>query len=310
MATNRTTIIRGPGAVKYDTVTIHDADGISAEVETATSEVPSSISGPLDTIKTDTTATVRLTPCGQITNDLLAILFPHQTPVIGSSLCGSADRKLTVHSLAGTKVEFLNAILTGAPSLRLSPVATAFGQATFTALTALGKAPGEENSFYNVADAAYNMGYPDPEGLTGVQYAGTFGSLSIPDTADGWTVDVELATEPVSTDGVGTIDYTLAGVTVRARCTPVGLSESQILSALPIAKGRGTSLRGSSDLVIAGAGGLTVTLKNATMVTGPLAWGTTTLRAGEVGFGAHRSFSNNVAGALYSVVKTPAQSGS
>lgn len=121
---------------------------------------------------------------------------------------------------------------------------------------------------------------------------------------------MELATEPVSTDGVGTIDYTLAGVTVRAKCTPVGLSESQILSALPIAKGRGSSLRGSNDLVIAGDGGLTVTLKNATMVTGPLAWGTTTLRAGEVGFVAHRSFSNNVAGALYSVVKTPAQSGS
>ena len=307
MATSRTSIIRGPGAVKYDTVTIHDADGISAEVETETSEVPSSISGPLDTIKTDTTATVSLTPCGQITDDILAVLFPHQTPVIGSSLCGSQDRKLTVHSLAGTKVEFLNAVLTGAPSLQLSPVKTAFGQATFTALTALGKAPGEANSFYNVAAAAYNMGYPDPNGLTGVQYTGTFGSLVIPDTADGWTVEVELSTEPVSTDGVGTIDFTLAGVTVRAKCTPVGLSESQILSALPIDRQRGASLRGSSDLVIAGAGGLTVTLKNATMVTGPLAWGTTTLRAGEIGFVANRGFSNNVAGALYSVVKTAAQ---
>ena len=42
-----------------------------------------------------------------------------------------------------------------------------------------------------------------------------------------------------------------------------------------------------SYLVIAATGGLTVTLKKATLVTGPLNWGTTTLRAGELGFTAH-----------------------
>lgn len=310
MATNRTTIVRGPGAVKYGSLVLHDASGITAEVVTSTQDVPSSLSGPLDTIKTDTTASVKFTPCGQITDDILAALYPHQTPSIGASLCGSSDKVLLVHSLAGTKVEFLNAVLTGAPSLRLSPVATAFGEATFTALTALGKAPGEANSFYKVSSAAYNMGYPDPAGLTGVVYTATFGQISIPDTADGWTVDVELGAEPGTVDSVGTIDYTLSGVTVRARCTPIGLSESQILAALPSDRSRGASLRGSNDLVITGTGGLTVTLKNATLMTGPLAWGTTTLRAGEIGFVAHRSFSQGVAGELYSVVKTPAQSNS
>ena len=39
--------------------------------------------------------------------------------------------------------------------------------------------------------------------------------------------------------------------------------------------------------MIAATGGLTVTLKKATVVTGPLNWGTTTLRAGELGFTAH-----------------------
>lgn len=308
MATNRTTIIRGPGAVKYGNVTLYDADGISAEVNTNTSEVPSSISGPLDTIKTDQTAVISFTPCGQITNDILAILYPHQTPNIGSSICGNADKILLVHSLAGRKVEFLNAILTGAPQLRLSPVATAFGQAQFTALTALGKAPGEANSFYKVTDAAYNLNYPDPTGLTGVTYTATYGALSIPDTESGWTVDVEIDAQPASTDSVGTLDYTLGGVTVRAKCTPIGLTETQILAALPTGAARGASLRGSSDLVITGVGGLTVTLKNATLVTGPLAWGNTTLRVGEIGFVAHRSFASNVAGALYSVIKTPTSS--
>ena len=93
-------------------------------------------------------------------------------------------------------------------------------------------------------------------------------------------------------------------MTVRAKCTPIGLSESQILAELPFAMRRGASLRGENDLVIAGAGGLTVTLKNATLVTGPLAWGNTTLRVGEVGFVAHRSFTSGVAGPLYSVAIT------
>ena len=216
MATQRTSIIRGPGSLKYGDVTFYDADGITAEVNTDTQEVPSSISGQLDTIKTDQTATIGFTPCGQFDADILAALFPHQTPSIGSSLCGVADKALLVHSLAGQKVEFVNAVLTGVPELRLSPVATAFGQAQFTALLGLGKDPGDENAFYKLATAAYNLGYPDPEGLTGVHYVGTFGSLSIPDTADGWTVNVELATEPVKTDSQGTIDFTLSGVTVRA----------------------------------------------------------------------------------------------
>lgn len=290
--------------MKFGDVTLYDANGITAELETATNEVPSSISGPLDTIKADQTGTVSFTPCGQISADILAALFPHQTPEIGASLCGSTDTPLIVHSLAGTKVTFANAFLSGVPELLLSPVKTAFGQATFTALLANGKAPGDTGGLYSVAAATYNLNYPDPAGITGVQYAGTFGSLSIPDTADGWTVSIELQTDPVRTDALGTIDHTLSGVTVRARCTPLGLTESQILAALPATLGRGASLRGSDDLVIAGTGGLTVTLKNAKIVTGPLAWGNTTLRAGEIGFVAHRAFSSGVAGALYTVALT------
>ena len=72
-----------------------------------------------------------------------------------------------------------------------------------------------------------------------------------------------------------------------AKCTPLGLSESQILAALPVLSGRGASLAGTNDLVIAATGGLTVTLKKAALVTGPLNWGTTTLRAGEIGFTTH-----------------------
>ena len=135
----------------------------------------------------------------------------------------------------------------------------------------------------------------------GVQYSATFGSLNILDTLDGWTVTPEIQLEPVTTDLLGTVDYTVSGVTCTATCTPLGLTESQLLGALPIAKDRGSSLKGAADLVITGAGGLTVTLKNATMLRGPLQWGNTTLRAGEVQFTAHRAFTDGAPGAVFSV---------
>lgn len=307
MPTSRTSILRGPGSVKFGDVVIHDADGITAEVETATKEIPSSISGTLDVIKTDQTGRVAFTPCGQMTDAILAALFPHQTPAIGSSLCGTADTPVEIHSLAGTKVKFFNSFLSKVPELNLSPVATAFGRAEITALLALGKGITDPDSFYKVESTAYALGYPDPSALTGVKYTGTFGTMSIPDTKEGWKVAVELGTEIVDTDNDGSIDATLSSVTVRASCTPLGLTEAQILAALPTSLGKGASLRGSNDLVIAGRGGLTVSLKNARMVIGPIQWGNATLRAGEVGFIASRSFTNGVAGPLYTVAMTASE---
>ena len=289
MGTTRQSIIRGPGTVSYGGVKFFDASGIDAALDSATSEVPSSIAGKLDTIKNDQTGKVTLTPVGNLSEALVALLYPSwlQTPEIGRSLFGSADTPLVVSSRAGQKVTFHAAAVTSFPDLNLSPVKTAFGPVEWTALLANGKLPTDASSFYAVAAAAYADGEPPRDGLTGFHYTGTFGSLSIPDTVDGWTVSVAAQLDPVTTDSQGTIDYTLGGVSVTARCTPLGLSESQILGALPVLSGRGASLAGANDLVIAATGGLTVKLKKASLVTGPLQWGTTTLRAGEIGFTAN-----------------------
>ena len=289
MATTRQSIVRGPGTVAFNGVKIFDASGITAEVDSTTKEIPSSIAGTLDTIKTDQVGKISLTPIGNVSAEILATLFPSwiQKPVIGQSVFGSTDKPLVVSSMAGTKVTFNAAALTKCPDLMLSPVETAFGGVEFTALLANGKLPNETGAFYAVTSAAYADGEPPRNNLSGFHYQGTFGSLTIPDTEAGWTVTVEPNLNPVMTDSQGTIDYTLGGVTVRARCVPLGLSESQILAALPVAKGRGASVATTDDLVISSSGGLTVTLKNAALVTGPIQWGTTQLRAGEIGFVAH-----------------------
>ena len=164
----------------------------------------------------------------------------------------------------------------------------------------LAKGPTDDAALYTVEQAAYDAGAPDPTGITGVAYAGTFGELSIPDTADGWTITPEVTLQPVSTDTLGTIDWTVASVGCTAKCTPLGLTEEQILAALPATRARG-SLIGGDDLVVTGAGGLKVTLHGASLVTGPLQWGNTQLRAGEIGFTAHRSFAGGVPGPVFEV---------
>ena len=302
MATDRTTIIRGPGSVTYGGQTLFDANGINASLDSSTGEIPSSVSGNIGTMKTDQTGKVTLTPCGQVSAALVALLFPYGNPTIGSSACGSTDRPLVVHSLAGTKVSFLNAVLSKMPEIYLSPVKTAFGSLEFSAALAKGKAPGDANSLYKVETGTYGLGAPDPSGIVGVQYSAEFGDLTIDDTADGWTVTPEVTLQPVVVDSVGTIDWTIADVACTAKCTPIGLTEAQILAALPVAQARGSLVGGSDDLVITGGtGGLTVTLKNASLVQGPLQWGNTALRVGEIGFTAHRSFSSGTPGPLFTV---------
>lgn len=300
MPINRNTILRGPGTVKFGGVTVFDANGITCEIESATQGLPSSISGEIGTIKTDQTGKISFTPCGQISAAILAALYPYASAAIGSSACGAADTPCVVHGMSGTRVTLVNCCVRKMPEIYLSPIKTAFGSVELAAALGLAKGPTDDAALYTVEQAAYDAGAPDPTGITGVAYAGTFGALSIPDTADGWTITPEVTLNPVSTDTLGTIDWTVASVGCTAKCTPLGLTEEQILAALPATRARG-SLIGGDDLVVTGEGGLKVTLHGASLVTGPLQWGNTTLRAGEIGFTAHRSFAGGVPGPVFEV---------
>ena len=294
MTTTRQSIIRGPGTVKFNGIRFFDQSGIGAEIDSATQDIGSSISGKLDTIKTDQIGKISLTPVGNLTKELLAVFFPEyfQKPVIGQSIFGSEDKELVISSKAGTQVKFAAAALTKCPELYLSPVKTAFGPIEFTALLPNGKLPDDETAkLYTVTPAQYTDGEAPRNALSGFHYEATYGSgegaVVIPNTLDGWTISIEPQLNPVTTDSQGTIDFTLAGINVTAKCTPIGLSEAEILAMLPVLRGRGRSTVENKDLAISSKGGLSIVLKNASLVTGPLNWGSTALRVGELGFTAH-----------------------
>ncbi len=153
-ATNRTTILRGPGTVLFGGATLFDAGGITCDVESATVNLPSSISGDIGTIKTDQTGRVSFTLCGQVSAAVLSAPFPYASAAVGSSACGAADTACVIHSVAGTKVTLLNACVSKMPEIYLSPVKTAFGAVEISAALGLGKGPTDADALYKVEAAA------------------------------------------------------------------------------------------------------------------------------------------------------------
>lgn len=309
MAIDRSTVIRGPGTVTLGTVQLYDRDSIKADLNIETFDVPVSAYGNVDTRRKDVTGIISLRPCGEITANILGALYPHGTPNIGSSLFGATDVATVVHSLAGQKITFHATALTKMPSLRLSTIETAFGgEAQITALIKNNVERSADNSFYTVAAEAWDGAF-DVANVKGGMYVGTWGTgpgITFR-TSDGWTLDFEMQTQAQYCDGVGTYDIMLTGVTVRARCRPLGISESTLMGYLNLQGANatlGTTMRSGLDLVIAATGGLTVTMKDAALMQGPMEWGSTNLRIGEIGFVAHRSIAAGVPGALFSVALT------
>jgi len=316
---DRRSIIRGPGAIKLGNLVLHDSAGISADVMVAASPVATSLYGRLDQWINSRHAEVGFMPGGELNANLLAALFPYQNPVIGASICGAADVPLTVHSKAGTKIIFTNAALVACPTLRLSTTRIAFeGQAKFRCFLGLSCAPTDANALLTppaaVAFAAAD--YPfDVTTVKGGIYVGTYnpGAVNpatplIIRTLNGWTIDMAVATDPVQTDDAGLLDETLKEVSVMAKCTPTGLSEADLLALVPYAAAQGSSTRSGKDLTITagvGSGALAVTLHNVSVLQGPMKYGTTTLRLGEIAFIAQRTIANSVPDALCTIAMAP-----
>jgi hypothetical protein len=295
----RAALIRGPGCAAYKGVTIYAAAEITAAINAATWRPTVSTHGEGAPRISDATAAITLTPCGQITADLINILYPvqYKSPVLGARAFPLADVPFLIHGKAGDKVQFGNAVITGLPELILTPTATAFGQATFTAVIKDNMAFGEAGAFYTFpAPSAWDYLFADDQ--VTVPYSGRWGIQDII-TQDGWRVAFEVGLSPVPVDGVGTVDFELQSVTVKATCTPSAMTMQSLAQALrPEGLPLGSSLRMGRDLRITGVGGgLDVTLHDAVMTSGPGQWAPTAPRAGTVTFEASRALTGEGASA-------------
>lgn len=297
----RAALIRGPGCIRYDDLTIYASAEITAAISTGIWRPTVSTHGEGAPRISDATAEITFTPCGQITAALIDILFPvaYKSPVLGARAFPPADAPLLIHGKMGDKTLFGNAAITGLPELILTPTATAFGQATFTAAIKDNMSRDEEGSFITYP-AASEWDYLFADDQITVPYSGKWGAQDII-TQDGWRVAFAIGLAPVIVDGIGTVDFELQSVTVTATCTPSAMTMQGLAQALrPEGLALGSSMRLGRDLRITGAaGGLDVTLCDAVMTSGPGQWAPAAPRAGTVTFEASRAINGEGASANF-----------
>ncbi len=305
MAIDRTTVAKGPAIVMLGSRVYHDKDGINSELVTSWERPASSQFGELSPRKVDQMGKTTFTPVGVVTADMLTELFPaaFTSPSIGASIFGAADAICTVHAKSGTKVVWGNSALTTMPELALGANKTVFGPCEITHLLKNNTERSAANSLVGpISEAVFADPGFDESAIKMVRYVGNWGDLADLQAKDGWTISFDLQLEPEVSADYGTIDFTLKLVRVTAKCRPYGLGEEAILSNLSLDAEIGALPSNSSDLTIVGAGGLTVVLKNASLVEGPLVYKDTELRAGELLFEASANVADG--GELFSVQLT------
>lgn len=309
MALSRSAIVRGPGCLFWNPgasqIAIPVAGGITAELAVKEAQLAADHVGEFDVRTIDVEAKISATPVGLLTADILGVLFPtaFRNPTIGASVFGASDTPCLVHSKAGTKMTFHACAVTKMPSLILSAAKPLYGGMEITAIRKNNTEWTDAAALYTKAAASFSEPAMASADAVTQAYSAAWGDVfTALHSEDGWTVDFTANLKPDPIDAYGTNDYLIDGVTAIAKCRPKNLDET-LIDAL-LVQGASAAIGGSrrrgKNLVITG-GDLTVTLYDAVLQKGPLRWGRTEVRAGEIAFAAQRAESTGTYGALFAL---------
>lgn len=305
-AIDRSTIIRGPAIVAYNSITMYVKDAIKVAMKTITFDKMTSSYGKVDEALSEIMYEITFTPAGKWTG--LSTLWPHTTPSIGSSIFGATDKNLTIQTHAGQLLTFKAAAVTKMPDILLSATKTLIGPVTFTAIGANNTAWTDTAKRTIVAANAFADTSFAPADLVTQAYTVAWGAASPFDsmnTEDGVVISPSMTTKAVLTDDQGTVDMTLENVEVSAKFTPVGISETNLQTFM---KQQGaTVLRGASLGTINAAAfnvsgtGVYVRIYNASPKNGTIQFDKALNRIGEVELVGTAQFSVGVRQPLFYV---------
>jgi hypothetical protein len=307
---DRTTIVAGPAIVIYEGVTFYTKDDIEAKPTIERFQIDTSMFGAADERLDTVVWEINFTPVGAnlTTGEVSVALWPHQKPIIGSSMFGATDRNLVIHSLAGEHLTFKACCVTSMPDIILSTTQTAVGSVTFHAIGANDTEMSDSAKYAEIAATAFSDTSFDPSAVKTIPYTAKFGSFTDLQTQEGWTISTDMAYEPIKVDNYGIVDYRLTSVGVMAKCKPVGISVSEVLGLLNVQGSgvrRGMSLRDNAeylDIYGATSGDLGVNIPLAHVVEAGYRFGNgSTLRNDELGFVAIQKFNSGSQEFLFSL---------
>lgn len=301
----RASIIRGPAIVTFNGATYYSKGDINLAVGLETFAVETALHGKVDERVIERVSKVTFTPDGQW--ESLGVTWPYGAMNLGDSVFGATDLPLVIKTQAGKTLTFACAAITKMPSIMLGATKTLLGDIEFTCLGTENEAWTETDNLVAVGTAAFSDTTFSSSSIITQPYTGAWGGSapwSSIRTFDGWQVDFDLQLTPITTDGDGIVDMTFAGLAVNAKCSPLGVTEANVIDALRLqgaGNARGRSLNANSnDLVITGTG-VVVTVKAAQLKNGPLIFGAGARRVGELEWVATRQFTLGVASPLFTV---------
>ncbi len=299
---SRASIIVGPGRLIRGAGSVHVREPFTLNLQKSTFPVLVQGRGQVSVRSEDLIVAGTFTPDGRWNAATRALLWPHLNPTFGSDPFGAADTPTTIHDTNSHLHTIIASAITQMPSLVLSASQTMIGSTGLTGIRGSGLAYGALASYYTVAtsggtfdDSGFVPSEIKVQNYTGA-WSGVSGFSSI-QTLAGWTVDFETDIAFIKIEEGGTTRASIQRVAAMAKCTPVGLTAADVLTAYADTA-RGASVH-QGDLTITGADGATiVTLKNAGLVSAGFGFGTDLVRDGELAFVSAATYTSGIPGAI------------
>jgi hypothetical protein len=298
MATfDRTTIVRGPCKITYDSQTFYSKGGVSLTMTNSTFDKETDAYGVVGKSKTDFQILVEFEPVGEI--EALTVLFPYASTAMGASIYGGTDKPLVIVAADATYT-IRNAAVTQMPSIRLSANNTAFGSVQFTGLLDIGGDPSVLGDYYSVGAPGSIGAAFDPTKLITAPYSATLGAIGPFFSEAGFEIAFELGLTPITVDGIGTVDMSLQNLGATITCIPTGIAENSF-DAFFGSLDAGEDLANSAlDIATATIGGLEFAA-TAQVIDLQKRFSPSENRLGQITLAARRTFTSGAPNAFFTV---------
>jgi hypothetical protein len=247
--------------------------------------------------KTDFQVVVEFEPVGEI--EALTVLFPHGNTTIGASIYGATDKPLVI-TAADATYTITNAAVTQIPSIRCTANNTAFGSVQFTGIIDKGGNPNLLTDYYSVGAGGSIGALFNPAAIVTAPYTATLGSLGFSSEA-GFEIAFDLSLNPVTVDGMGTVDMALQNLGVNITCIPVGVAENSFdtyFGSLDVGEDLGVA---TLDISTTTVGGLNFDCAAVQIIDLQKRFSPADNRLGQLTLAAKRTFATGAPVALFTV---------
>lgn len=295
---DRTTIVRGPCKIAYDSQTFYSKGSVTITTANATFDKVTDAYGPVGKAKTDFTVVVEFEPCGEI--EALAVLFPYASTAMGASIYGSTDKPLII-TAADSTYTIHNAAITQMPSIRCTANNTAFGSVTFTGLLDKGGDPAILTDYLTIGSGGSIGAAFSPAAIITAPYSATLGAIGPFFSEQGFEINFDLGLTPVTVDGIGTVDMSLASLGLSVACIPTGVAQAVFdtyFGSLDAGENLATA---ALDISTATVGGLNFDCAAVEIIDLQRRFSSAENRVGTLNLAARRTFSTGAPNALFTV---------